>query len=86
MTTPFSFASISFSFIAEIHTSSMSSLFVSSGASMRSFKAKPGFSKSYLYFVMVSILCQCLCFIALLDMSSNIGHMSLKSSMIFLRS
>ena len=85
-TTPFILASMSFSFMAEIQMSSMSSLWGSNGASMMSLRENPGLSNSNLNLVRFSILVQCLNFIALLDINSRIGQMSLKSSMIFLRS
>ena len=76
-------ASISFSFKAEIQTSSMSSLLGSRGASRISFRQKPGLSKSNVNPVICWIFCQCLYFMALLLINSSNGQMSLKSSIVF---
>ena len=78
-------ASMSFSFKAEIQTSSMSSLFGNKGASKISFRQYPGLSRSKVNPVICWILCQCLYFMALFDINSRIGQISLKSSMVFFK-
>ena len=85
LVTALSLASISFSFKAEIQTSSMSSLLGKSGASRISLRQNPGLSKSNVKPVICWIFCQCLYFIALLLISSSNGQMSLKSSMVFFK-
>lgn len=65
---------------------SMSSLFLRSGASMIFLRQKESDSTSNGVPVSSEIRSQCLCFIALLVIISRRGHDSLKSSILFFRS
>ena len=69
----------------KFHTS-MSSLYFSKGASMIFRREKVSDSISNVCPVKVAIRSQCLCFMALLAMSSRRGQLSLKSSIVFFKS
>ena len=73
---------ISFSFLP----TSMSSLYLSKGASIMFLSWKVSDSKSNECPVVLEMRSQCLSFIALLAMSSRSGQVSLKSSIFFFRS
>lgn len=69
-----------------VHCTSMSSLFLRSGASIIFLRQKESDSTSNGVPVNSEIRSQCLCFIALLVIISSRGHDSLKSSILFFRS
>lgn len=64
---------------------SISSLLGSNGASKMFFKQKSSLSNSKLYLVTSIMRCQWRGFIALFAINSSKGHISLKSSIVFLR-